>query len=78
LAWQTRYSDDVIKDKIEESLNDELSKDWSKIDKPDNLSEQLMRFREIGHRNERYVAQHGVKNGLKGNKKEGKKSEGGK
>jgi hypothetical protein len=57
--WQTGYSDDVVKNKIHASLNNELSKDWSKIDKPDDLSGWLMRLREMGHRNENWSELHG-------------------
>jgi len=66
LAWQTGFSDDVTKDRIEGSLNDELSKDWSKIDMPYNYSELLMRLREMGHRNKWYAEQCGLRDEIKG------------
>lgn len=80
LMWQTGYSDDVVKDKIDASLNNELSKDWSKMDKPSDLSGWLMRLREMGHRNERWAELHGQgkkeSSGYKGEKKkEGGKNE---
>jgi hypothetical protein len=50
LIWQTGYSDDVVNDRISRSLNEELSKDWSKVqDKPDSLAGRLIRLREMGH-----------------------------
>jgi hypothetical protein len=35
---------DVVKDKIDASLNNELSKDWSKVDKPTELAGWLMKL----------------------------------
>jgi len=61
-----------------DSLINELSKDWFKIDKLKILSELLMNLREMGHRVDRYLKQPGLRDGSMGNKKEGKKSEGGK
>jgi len=59
-------------------LNDELLKDWSKIAKLDNLSELLMSLQEMGHQNERFAEQRGLRDGSKGNKTKGKKRKGGK
>jgi hypothetical protein len=48
LLWQTGYSDDVVKNKISGSLNEELFKHWSKVlDKPDSLAGWLIRLREM-------------------------------
>lgn len=59
LTWETGYSDDVVKDKIRRSLNEELSKDWSKVlDKPDSLSGWLVKLREMGHSNEAWAKEH--------------------
>lgn len=59
LMWQTGYTDDVVKDKIRRSLNEELSKDWSKVlDKPDTLSGWLVKLREMGHSNEAWAEEH--------------------
>jgi hypothetical protein len=76
LMWQTGYSDDVVKDKIDASLNNELSKDWSKVDKPTELAGWLMKLREMGHRNERWLELHGQgKKDSSGSKGEKKKEE---
>jgi hypothetical protein len=76
LMWQTGYSDDVVKDKIDASLNNELSKDWSKVDKPTELAGWLMKLREMGHRNERWMELHGQgKKDSSGSKGEKKKEE---
>jgi hypothetical protein len=77
LMWQTDYSDDVVKDMIDASLNNELSKDWCKVDKPTELAGWLMKLREMGHRNERWMELHGqgkkYSSGSKGEKKKEEK-----
>jgi len=56
----------VVKDKINCSLNRELSKDWSKVlDKPESLSGWLVMLRKMGHCNERLGEKHDPKESAK-------------
>src|SRR5690606_28878025 len=55
LQWRTGYKGDVVKDKLERSLNYKLAERWAaERDKPYAVEEQIQLLREIGHNLERY------------------------
>src|SRR5690606_35976835 len=55
LQWRTGYKGDVVKDKLERSMNYKLAKQWTaERDKPYAVEEQIQLLREIGHNRERY------------------------
>jgi hypothetical protein len=63
LMWETGYDGKTAEDKIKRGLNDELSKDWSKVfNKPKDIGEQLMLLRQMGHDSEEHAKERKEQN----------------
>ena len=56
LQWKTGYSGDIVKDKLQRSLQPWLAEQWAaKLDKPHSVDEQVRALREMGQAREQYL-----------------------